>query len=76
MKNQSPEALSSDQRLAAFGGLSPSLRVSYAMAGGYTLEATAGYVHNARNLRLAGAGSEAFATLRAAYGVFTIAKAF
>lgn len=75
-QGRAPEAFSSDQRLAAFGGLSPSLRVSYAMAGGYTLEATAGYVHNARNLRLAGAGSEAFATLRAAYGVFTIAKAF
>lgn len=75
-QGRTPEVFSSDQRLASFGGLSPALRVGYAMAGGYTFEATAGYVHNARNLRLGGSGSEAFSTLKAAFGVFTVAKTF
>lgn len=71
-----PALQSSDQRLAAFGGLSPSLRVIRRDQSGWSVEATAGYVHNARGLRLGGAGSEAFETLRAWYGIVSVSRAF
>jgi uncharacterized protein DUF3570 len=70
-----PAIHSSDQRLAAFGGLTPSLRVIARLEGGTTIEATAGYMHNARSLR-AGGGSPAFETLRAVYGILSIAHEF
>ena len=71
-----PAELSSDQRLAAFGGLSPSVKVTYRMDNGVAIEGTAGYTQEAANLRLGGSGSEAFATLRAAYGLVTVVKTF
>jgi hypothetical protein len=71
-----PEILSSDQRLGAFGGLSPSLRAIYRFESGYRVEATAGYVENSKSLHLGGSGSEAFATLRAVYGVVSVSKEF
>lgn len=71
-----PQILSSDQRLGAFGGLSPSLRAIYRFADGTRFEATAGYIVNSRSLRLGGGGSEAFATLRAAYGLLSLSHAF
>ena len=71
-----PEILSSDQRLAAWGGLSPSLRVIARLEGGITVEGTVGYVHNARNLHLGGESSPAFETLRAVYGILGISRAF
>jgi hypothetical protein len=71
-----PAVLSSDQRLAAFGGLSPSLRVILRLEGGLTIEGTAGYVHDAASLRLGGAGSEAFSTLRAVYGILSLSRPF
>jgi hypothetical protein len=71
-----PEILSSDQRLGAFGGLSPSLRVTARLQGGLVVEATAGYVVDARSLRLGGGGSEAFETLRAAYGLVSVSRTF
>jgi hypothetical protein len=71
-----PEVLSSDQRLASFGGLSPSLRAILRLESGLTFEATAGYVHNAAHLRLGGSGSGAFETLRAYYGIVTVSRAF
>ena len=46
------------------------------LEGGYTVEATLGYVYNARSLRLGGSGSEAFETLRAVYGIVGVSKAF
>jgi hypothetical protein len=70
-----PQVHSSDQRLAAFGGLTPSLRVIARLEGGTTIEATAGYMHNAGSLR-AGSGSPAFETLRAVYGILSIAHEF
>ena len=71
-----PPALhSSDQRLAAFGGLSPSLRVGLALESGLSLEATAGYAYNSRGLR-AGAGTDAFETLRAWYGIVSLSHSF
>lgn len=70
-----PEVHSSDQRLAAFGGLTPSLRVIARLEGGTTVEATLGYMHNAASLR-AGSGSPAFETLRAVYGILSIAHEF
>lgn len=70
-----PEVLSSDQRLAAFGGLSPSLRVILRLEDGLTVEGTAGYVHDARSLRLGG-GSDAFTTRRAVYGILSLSRAF
>src|SRR5438093_3797690 len=63
-----PAVLSSDQRLAAWGGVSPSLRAIVRFDNGLTVEGTLGYVHNARNLRFGGSGSAAFETLRAYYG--------
>ncbi|HET7730918.1 MAG TPA: DUF3570 domain-containing protein [Usitatibacter sp.] len=71
-----PEVLSSDQRLASFGGLSPSLRAILRLDGGLAIEATAGYVHNAARLRLGGSGTAAFETLRAYYGIVTISRVF
>jgi hypothetical protein len=72
-----PSALqSSDQRLAAFGGLSPSLRVILRFDDKTTFEATAGYVHNARQLHLGGGGSDSFETLRAYYGLVGITRSF
>jgi hypothetical protein len=71
-----PAILSSDQRLAAFGGLSPSLRAELRLEGGWRLEATVGYMENARDLRLGGGGSEAFETLRAYYGILGMSRTF
>jgi Protein of unknown function (DUF3570) len=71
-----PAVLSSDQRLGAFGGLSPSLRVSVRLDSGLTVEGTAGYIVNSRSLRLGGSGSEAFETLRAYYGIIGITREF
>ena len=71
-----PAVLSSDQRLASFGGVSPSLRAILRLDSGLTIEATAGYVQNAANLRFGGSGSGAFETLRACYGIVTVSRAF
>ncbi len=70
-----PRVHSSDQRLAAFGGLTPSLKLIARFEGGTTVEATAGYMHNSRSLR-AGGGTPAFETLRAYYGIVSIAHEF
>lgn len=70
-----PAIHSSDQRLAAFGGLTPSFRVIARLEGGTTIEAAAGYMHNSRSLR-SGRGSPAFETLRAVYGILSIAHEF
>lgn len=69
-----PEVLSSDQRLAAFGGLSPSLRAIW-RGDTVTVELTAGYYYNAANLR-PGGGSEGFERLRAVFGVASVRKTF
>ena len=71
-----PAVLSSDQRLGAWGGVSPSLRVAAKLDGGLTVEGTLGYVHNARNLHLGGASSPAFETLRAVYGILGVSHTF
>ncbi len=71
-----PAVLSSDQRLGAFGGLSPSLRVTWRGEGGWKVEGTAGYVQDSASFRLGGNGSEAFATLRAVYGLLTVSHTF
>jgi len=67
---------SSDQRLSAFGGLSPSLRVILRSNDRLTFEGTLGYVHNAANLHLGGSGNDAFATLRAYYGLLGVTYSF
>jgi hypothetical protein len=67
---------SSDQRLSAFGGLSPSLRVILRSNDRLTIEGTIGYVHNAGNLHLGGTGNEVFETLRAYYGLVGVTYAF
>ncbi len=71
-----PAILSSDQRLGSWGGVSPSLRVIARLEGGFTVEGTLGYVHNARNLHLGGSSSPAFETLRAVYGILGISRPF
>ena len=71
-----PAILSSDQRLSAFGGLSPSLRLVHRFGNGITVEGAAGYVHNASSLRFGGSGNAAFETLRAVYGIAGITYAF
>ena len=67
---------SSDQRLAAFGGVSPSLRAILRLDDKFTIEATAGYVYNSRTLRFGGSGSAAFEPLRAYYGIIGVTRAF
>jgi hypothetical protein len=69
-----PEAFSSDQRLAAFGGLSPSVRATWRWES-LTFEATAGYYYNAASL-FPGGGSTGFETLRAYYGVASVTHSF
>jgi len=71
-----PAILSSDQRMGAFGGLSPSLRAIYRFENGFRVEGTAGYVYNSRSLHLGGSGSEAFVALRAVYGLLTVSREF
>lgn len=70
-----PPVHSSDQRLAAFGGLTPSLKLIARFEGGTTVEATAGYMRNSRSLH-AGGGTPSFETLRAYYGIVSIAHEF
>lgn len=70
-----PAILSSDQRLAAFGGVSPALRATLRLDHGWEVQVTAGYVHNAASLR-PGGGSDSFETLRAAYGILGVSRAF
>jgi len=74
--NPPPAILSSDQRLGAWGGLSPSLRVTRRFERGIAIEGTLGYVHNARDLRFGGSGSPAFETLRAVYGIVGVRYPF
>jgi hypothetical protein len=71
-----PALQSSDQRLGAFGGLSPSLRAILRLDNGLVVEATVGYVHDAAGLRAGGGGSPAFATLRAYYGLLGVSRSF
>jgi len=71
-----PAVQSSDQRLASFGGLSPSLRVTLRLESGFVVEGTAGYLHNAAALHAGGSGSPAFETLRAIYGLLSVSRAF
>jgi hypothetical protein len=71
-----PAILSSDPRLAAFGGLSPSLRAELRLASGWRCEATIGYVENARRFHAGGGGSDAFETLRAYYGILGVSRTF
>jgi hypothetical protein len=71
-----PAILSSDQRLGAFGGLSPSLRAIVQLADGVVVEGTLGYVEDARRFHFGGSGSEAFETLRAIYGILGVRRAF
>ena len=71
-----PAILSSDQRLAAFGGISPSLRATLQLSSGWRFEGTLGYVENAKGLRAGGGGSEAFETMRAYYGILGVSRTF
>jgi len=70
-----PAEVSSDPRLAAFGGLSPSLR-GILDWGGFHIEATLGHVHNTRVFRAGGNGSPTYPTLKAWFGIFSISRAF
>ena len=71
-----PAILSSDQRLATFGGLSPSLRAQLQLDDRWRVEGTVGYIENASRFRLGGGGSEAFVTLRAYYGIIGVSRSF
>lgn len=70
-----PPEVSSDPRLAAFGGLSPSLRAILSLQG-FTIEATVGHVHNTRVFRAGGGGSPTYPTLKAWFGIFGISRPF
>ena len=76
MPRPRPAFQSSDQRLAAYGSLSPSLRVARRLDSGLTLEATAGLYRNAAGLRAGGGGTSAFETLRAWYVVAGFTQSF
>jgi hypothetical protein len=71
-----PDVHSSDQRLAAFGSLSPSIRVTRRLETGLTVEATVGAYRNAASLRAGGGGSSAYETLTAWYAVAGVTWAF
>jgi len=70
-----PAYQSGDPRLAAFGGVSPSVRV-IARLEDTTVEATLGHVHNTRVLRLGGNGSPTYPTLKAWYGIVSVSRSF
>jgi uncharacterized protein DUF3570 len=67
--------ISSDQRVAAFGGLSPSFRTTW-RGDTYTVEGTVGYYRNSRSLKLGGGATPDFVTLTAAYVLFSISRPF
>jgi hypothetical protein len=71
-----PDILSSDQRLAAFGSFSPSLRIERRFDSGLSVEATAGLYRNSASYRVGGGGSPAFETLRAWYLVAGFTQPF
>jgi hypothetical protein len=71
-----PALLSSDQRLAAFGGLSPSARLTWRSGDGLAVEGTAGYYRNAGSYRIGGGSSPEFETLSAAYFLFSVSREF
>jgi hypothetical protein len=71
-----PAVQSSDQRLGAFGGLSPSLRAIYAFAEGTRIEGTLGYIYNAASLHFGGPTGSVFETLRAVYGIVSVTHPF
>jgi hypothetical protein len=70
-----PEVLSSDPRLASFGGLTATVRASYRTEG-FTVEATLGHVYNSKDLHLGGGGSAVYETLRAWYGIVSVSRPF
>ena len=70
-----PAAQSSDQRLAAYGSLSPSIKVTKALDWGFSLEASAGWYVNAARFR-PGGGTPAFETLRAYYVLVGVKRDF
>jgi hypothetical protein len=71
-----PAVHSSDQRLAAFGSLSPSLRLTRRYDSGLVLEGTAGCYYNAASLHAGGSGSPAFESLRAYYVLASLTHHF
>ena len=71
-----PALLSSDQRLAAFGSLSPSMRLSWRSAEGIAVEGTVGFYRNAKGYRIGGAGSPEFETLSATYVLLSASREF
>jgi Protein of unknown function (DUF3570) len=71
-----PAVISSDQRLGAYGGLSPTIRVIAHLDHDWRVEGTLGYVQNAANFHWGGSGSPAFSTLRAVYGILGISHPF
>jgi hypothetical protein len=71
-----PAELSSDPRLAAFGGIGTSLRGTLRLEGGTVIEATVGNIHNTRVFRAGGNGSPTYPTLQAWYGIVSISRPF
>jgi len=71
-----PAVHSSDQRMGAFGSLSPSLRLTRRYDSGLAVEGTLGYYYNAAGLRAGGSGSAAFETLRAYYLLASLVHTF
>jgi hypothetical protein len=71
-----PAELSSDPRLAAFGGISTSVRGMLKLEGGLLIELTVGNVHNTRVFRAGGNGTPTYPTLQAWYGILGISRPF
>ena len=71
-----PAELSSDPRLAAFGGVSSSLRGTLRLEGGTVIEATVGNIHDTRVFRAGGNGSPTYPTLQAWYGIVSVSRPF
>lgn len=70
-----PSEVSSDPRLAAFGGLSPSIR-AIVQLDGFSLEGTLGYVRNKADYRLGGDGSSTYPDFKAWFGIVSISRPF
>lgn len=65
LRGNADAASSSDQRLAAFGGLQPSIKVSYVFPGGTTLDAAVSRYEQRASWKLGGSGSAFLEPFRA-----------
>jgi hypothetical protein len=66
----------SDQRLSAFGGITPGIKVSKAITGGWLVDAKAEYYEQRGSWRLGGDGSPGLESFKAQFYQVGVTKKF